>query len=158
MSTLTSSCIQQAKADDMDSIAEIEKKCFPGEISYSKRLLKNLILNSNGVSLVEKQNGAIRGFIIVTFRRGSLTCGVETIDVDPAFQNKGIGMRLLRAAEIEMKNRGACSCQLEVSEGNEAALELYKNSGYAFKERLKDYYRFEHNGTRNAIRMVKSLN
>ena len=56
-----------------------------------------------------------------------------------------------------MKRRGMRWSQLEVSEGNEAALKVYKNAGYTFKESLEGYYKFEHNGTRNAIRMVKDL-
>ena len=56
-----------------------------------------------------------------------------------------------------MKRRGMSWSQLEVSEGNEVALKVYKNAGYTFKERLESYYKFEHNGTRNAIRMIKTL-
>ena len=149
--------IQLAEADEIDRIFEIEQKCFPREVAYSKRQLEYLILNANSDCLVEKQDGVIRAFLIVTFRRGSLTCNIETIDVDPAFKNKGIGLKLLKAAETDMKRRGIRWSQLEVSEGNESALQLYKKAGYNFKERLEGYYRLEHNGTRNAIRMVKEL-
>jgi ribosomal protein S18 acetylase RimI-like enzyme len=149
--------IQLAEADELDRIFEIEQKCFPGEVAYSKRQLEYLILNANSDCLVEKQDGIIRAFLIVTYRRGSLTCNIETIDVDPAFKNKGIGLKLLKAAEIDMKRRGIRWSQLEVSEGNESALQLYKKAGYKFKERIEGYYRLEHNGTRNAIRMVKTI-
>jgi ribosomal-protein-alanine N-acetyltransferase len=149
--------IQLAKADEIDRIFEIEQKCFPGEVAYSKRQLEYLILNANSDCLVEKQDGVIRAFLIVTYRRGSLTCNIETIDVDPAFKNKGIGLKLLKAAEIDMRQRGMRWSQLEVSEGNEAALKLYRKAGYKFKERIEGYYKFEHNGTNNAIRMIKTL-
>ena len=146
-----------ANANEIDAIVKIEQKCFPGKIGYSKRQLEHLILNVNSDCLVEKQDGIIRAFLIATYRQGSLTCNIETIDVDPAFKNRGIGLKLLKVAEIDMKRRGMRWSQLEVSEGNEAALKLYKNAGYTFKERLEGYYKFEHNGTRNAIRMVKTL-
>jgi ribosomal protein S18 acetylase RimI-like enzyme len=146
-----------AKANEIDVIVEIEQKCFPGKVGYSKRQLEHLILNANSDCLVEKQDGVIRAFLIVTYRQRSLTCNIETIDVDPAFKNKGIGLKLMEAAEIEAKRRDMRWSQLEVSEGNEAALKLYKKAGYTFKERLEGYYKFEHNGTRNAIRMVKEL-
>ncbi len=149
--------IEYASFNEVDALFKIEQKCFPGKISYSKRLLENLILKANSTTLVEKKENVIRGFIIVTYRQGSLTCSVETIDVDPAFKNKGIGLRLLKAAEIEMVQRGISWSQLEVSEGNEAALAVYKKAGYKFKEKLEGYYKFEHQGTCNAIRMVKSL-
>lgn len=149
--------IQLANANEIDAIFEIEQKCFPGKVGYSKRQLEHLILNANSDCLVEKQDGIIRAFLIVTYRQGSLTCNIETIDVDPAFKNKGIGLKLLKAAEIDMRQRGMRWSQLEVSEGNEAALKLYRNAGYTFKERIEGYYKFEHNGTHNAIRMVKAL-
>ena len=149
--------IQLADANEIDAIFEIEQKCFPEKVAYSKRLLEYLILNANSDCLVEKQNGIIRAFLIITYRQGSLTCNIETIDVDPAFKNKGIGLKLMEAAEIEAKRRGMCWSQLEVSEGNKAALNLYKKAGYTFKERVEGYYKFEHNGSRNAIRMIKAL-
>ena len=149
--------IQIANASEIDAIFEIEQKCFPEKVAYSKRQLEYLILNANNDCLVEKQDGIIRAFLIVTYRQGSLTCNIETIDVDPAFKNKGIGLKLMEAAEIEAKRRGMRWSQLEVSEGNDAALKLYKKAGYTLKERIEGYYAFEHNGTRNAIRMVKSL-
>ena len=149
--------IQLANANYIDAIFEIEQKCFPGKVGYSKRQLEQLILNANSDCLVEKQEGVIRAFLIVTYRQGSLTCNIETIDVDPAFKNKGIGLKLLKAAEIDMRGRGMLWSQLEVSEGNEAALKLYSKAGYKFKERIEGYYEFEHNGTHNAFRMVKAL-
>ena len=155
-STLPSG-IYIANADEINAIVEIEKKCFPKKVAYSKRQLEYLILNPNSDCLIEKEDGVIRAFLIVTYRQRSLTCNIETIDVDPSFKNRGIGLKLLKAAEVEMKRRGMRWSQLEVSEGNEAALKVYKNAGYEFKKRLEGYYKFQHNGTCNAIRMVKKL-
>jgi len=149
--------IYTANANEIDTIVEIEQKCFPGKVGYSKRQLEHLILNANSDCLVEKQDGVIRAFLIVTYNQRSLTCNIETIDVDPAFKNRGIGLKLLKAAEIDMKRRGMRWSQLEVSEGNDAALKVYNKAGYTFKERLEGYYKFEHNGTRNAIRMIRTL-
>jgi ribosomal-protein-alanine N-acetyltransferase len=157
MTATPTSGIYIANEDEIDAIVEIEQKCFPGKVAYSKRQLEYLILNADSDCLVEKQHGVIRAFLIVTYRQRSLTCNIETIDVDPAFKNRGIGLKLLKEAEADMKRRGMKWAQLEVSEGNEAALKVYKNAGYTFKERLEGYYKFEHNGTRNAIRMVKEL-
>jgi ribosomal protein S18 acetylase RimI-like enzyme len=157
MKTEFLSGIQLADANEIDAIFEIEQKCFPEKVAYSKRLLEYLILNANSDCLVEKQNGRIRAFLIITYRQGSLACNIETIDVDPAFKNKGIGLKLMEAAEIEANRRGMCWCQLEVSEGNKAALKLYEKAGYTFKEKIEGYYKFEHYGSRNAIRMIKAL-
>jgi ribosomal protein S18 acetylase RimI-like enzyme len=149
--------IRQVNASDIDAISEIEKRCFEGPIAYSKRQLAYLALDANSTCLIESHNNTIRGFIIVGYRKGSLTGRIETIDVDPRFQNKGVGIKLLMAAEDDMKRRGMKTAQLEVSERNERALELYRKAGYTFKEKLEGYYLYDHDKTRNAIRMVKSL-
>jgi ribosomal protein S18 acetylase RimI-like enzyme len=157
MKTTDHSGISLATADHIQALFEIEQRCFPGTSSYSKQQLKHLILHANSTCLVESQGGLIRAFLIVTYRRGSLTGHVETIDVDPTFQNQGIGLKLLKAAETDMMQRGMHWSQLELSEGNKTALELYRKAGYKFKEKIEGYYKYEHHGSRNAIRMVKAL-
>lgn len=157
METRHRSIIRPASGNDLDAILEIEQKCFPGPIAYSKRQLAYLLLRANSDSFVESCGGVIRGFVIVTYRRGSLTGHIETIDVDPTYTKLGIGLRLLTFAEENMRKRGKHWSQLEVSEGNKVALKLYKKAGYTLKERVKRYYRYEHGGTRDAMRMVKAL-
>jgi ribosomal-protein-alanine N-acetyltransferase len=157
MKTRHRSIIRPASGNDLDAISEIEQKCFPGSIAYSKRQLAYLLLRANSDSFVESCGGVIRGFVIVTYRRRSLTGHIETIDVDPIYSKLGIGLRLLTFAEEDMRKRGKRRSQLEVSEGNKVALKLYKKAGYTLKERVKRYYRYEHRGTRDALRMVKAL-
>jgi [ribosomal protein S18]-alanine N-acetyltransferase len=156
---LKNSCsiIREAKVVDIDSIFQIEQKCFPESIAYSKRQLTYLLLEANSKSLVEYCNGIIRGFVIVTYRRDSLIGHIETIDVDPAYVKHGIGLKLLSCAEDEMRKKGKRWSQLEVSENNKAALKLYEKAGYVFKERIQQYYTYEHDGTRDALRLVKAL-
>ncbi|MCW4002555.1 MAG: GNAT family N-acetyltransferase [Candidatus Bathyarchaeota archaeon] len=150
--------IRKATPNDIDQISAIEKKCFEGPRAYAKRRLAYLALEANSTCLVMTEEGDILGFIIVLYRKGSCIANIETIDVDPQFQKQGIGMSLLVAAEADMKKRGMKISQLEVSERNEAAIKLYQKAGYTAKERLINYYKFEHCGTRHAIRMVKALN
>lgn len=157
MKTRHRSIIRPASGNDLDAISKIEQKCFPGPIAYSKRQLAYLLLRANSASFVESCGGVIRGFVIVTYRRRSLTGHIETIDVDPTYTKLGIGLRLLTFAEEDMRKRGKRQSQLEVSEGNKVALKLYKKAGYTLKERVKRYYRYEHRGTRDALRMVKAL-
>jgi len=151
------SIIRPASRSDLDAILEIEKKCFSGPIAYSKRQLTYLVLYAKSSTFVEQCQEPIRGFIIVTYHERSLTSHVETIDVDPAYSKIGIGLRLLTFAEDDMRKHGKKCSQLEVSEGNKAALRLYKKAGYIVKEQVKQYYKYVHQGTRDAVRMVKAL-
>jgi len=157
METSHCSTISPASGGDLDAILEIEEKCFSGPIAYSKRQLAYLILHAKSAAFVERCQGVIRGFIIVTYHQRSLTSHVETIDVDPAYTKLGIGLKLLTFAEEDMRKRVKRWSQLEVSEGNKVALKLYIKAGYAIKERIKQYYKYDHHGTYDAIRMVKAL-
>jgi [ribosomal protein S18]-alanine N-acetyltransferase len=149
--------IRPASGDDLDAISEIEQKCFSGPLAYSKRQLAYLILHAKSACFVESCLEVIRGFVIVTYRQRSLTGHIETIDVDPVYTKLGIGLRLMTFAEEDMRKRGKRWSQLEVAESNKVAFKLYKKAGYTVKERVKRYYRYEHGGTRDAIRMVKAL-
>jgi ribosomal-protein-alanine N-acetyltransferase len=149
--------IRLATAEDLDAIYKIELKSFPGPTAYSRRQLAHLVLRSNGTCLVESQGDVIRGFIIIAYGQRSLTGNIETVDVDPDFHSRGIGLKLLSAAHDDMRRLGMQWVQLEVSENNKPAIKLYKKAGYTFKERIEKYYRYEHCGTRDAIRMVKAL-
>jgi len=157
MEASRTSSIRQANEKDLDAIMEIEEKCFPGSIAYSKRQLGYLLSHANSVSLVEISGNVIRGFVIVAYRQGSSIGHIETIDVDPAYANLGIGLKLLTFAEDDMRKKGKEWSLLEVSEGNKVALRLYRKAGYSVNERIKKYYRYEHAGTCDALRMVKAL-
>ena len=149
--------IRQATQNDLEAIFEIEKKCFSEQAAYSKRHLAYLVFHANSTCLVETYDGTIRGFVIAIHRKNSLTSHIETIDVDPACTKSGIGQRLLTSAEEDMRKRGKHRSQLEVSAGNKKALSLYKKSGYTIKEKLHQYYKYDHQGTRDALRMIKPL-
>lgn len=149
--------MRRANANDLQEIAEIEKQCFPDLTAYSKRQLSYLIMKANSATLVETDNGTLCGFVIVLYRRGSHVGCIETIDVNPTCRKKGVASRLLLAAEEDMKHRGMKVAQLEVSERNENAIKFYHKAGYLLKERLGNFYRLEHYGTRDAVRMIKCL-
>jgi len=157
MEASQTSIIRQANEKDLDAIIEIEIKCFPGPIAYSRGQLSYLILHAKSTSFIEVCGGVTRGFVIATYIKRSSLGHIETIDVDPAFAKLGIGLKLLTHAEDDMRKTGKKWSMLEVSEGNKSALRLYKKAGYTVKERIKKYYRYEHAGTRDALRMVKAL-
>lgn len=149
--------IRDATANDIQGIFALEKKCFPDNQAYSAKQLTYLIKKANSSCLVETSEKIICGFIIVLFRRGTKVAGIETIGVDPIFQHKGIGKKLIKAAENEILKRGIKQIRLEVSVGNTPAVQLYQKSGYIIMSLLKDYYKFEHYGSQDAYRMKKTL-
>lgn len=149
--------IRPALLDDLECIISLEHTCFPGKLAYSKPHLRYLLTKAHRTFLVETSENIIRGFIIILYRKGSRVAGLETIDIDPQYQRQGIAHRLLNAAEAEMKQNNISMIRLEVSPGNHAAISLYTKEGFTPAMLLKNYYLYDHQGSRDAVRMIKEL-
>jgi ribosomal protein S18 acetylase RimI-like enzyme len=59
---------------------------------------------------------------------------VHDIAVTAARRGRGVGRRLLAAAEALARERGCCKLTLEVLEGNVRAMGLYRDAGFAAYE------------------------
>jgi ribosomal protein S18 acetylase RimI-like enzyme len=149
--------IRRASSHDLNQIVELEKKCFHSDFVYSRRQLRYLLTKAHSTVLVVTCNKIIRGFIIILYRKGTRVAGIETIDVDPVYQKQGIGLRLLAAAEEEMRKKDMKKIRLEVAIENLSAINLYKKAGYRILALLHNYYCFDKEGTRDALRMTKEL-
>jgi len=149
--------IRKIELNDLNRIAELEKRCFNENNSYNIKQLKYLIKNANSSCLAETNNNLIRGFIIVLYKNGTKVAGIETLNVDPSFRGNGVGRKLLAAAEEEMYHKSIIKARLEVSSGNIPAIRLYEKSGFRKTAILKNYYKYQYFGTNDAFRMVKEL-
>ena len=149
--------IRRIQSTDLQRIVELEQRCFSKQNAYTKRQLQYLITRANSCCLAEVENEIIRGFIIVLYRKGARVAGIETISVDPCYQGKGIGQKLLIAAELEMYHRSINRVRLEVSLGNMPAIRLYEKLGFRRILILKNYYMNQYFGTNDAFRMIKDL-
>jgi len=142
---------------DLNEIIKIEKKCFNDYLAYTPKQLKYLITKANSSCLLESELDITRGFIIVLYKKNSDIAGLEILNVDPIHQGKGIGKKLLNAAEKEMLSEGIKKIRLEVSTGNQRAINLYEKSGFRKTSLLKKYYKYEHYDSFDAYRLVKIL-
>jgi ribosomal protein S18 acetylase RimI-like enzyme len=86
----------------------------------------------------------VRGF--VCFGPAPLTDGtfdLYWIAVDPVFQGRGYGARLLRFAEDDVRRRGGRLLLIETSsqEAYGATTRFYERSGYGLVARIPEFYR-----------------
>ena len=149
--------IRRISQDDLDEIIKLERKCFNSYIAYTPKQLKYLIIKANSSCLAETLEEIFRGFIIILYKQKSQIAGIETLNVDPIFQGNGIGKKLLQAAEEDMYKKSIKKIRLEVSTLNNIAINLYERSGFRKVAFLKNYYSYDHYGTKDAYRMVKDL-
>ncbi|MCX6665685.1 MAG: N-acetyltransferase [Euryarchaeota archaeon] len=149
--------IRNAHVNDLEHIITIEQQCFKGDHAYSPQQLKYLLTKANSLTLVETKENNIRGFVIILLHKGTRIAGLETIDVTPLFQKQGIALKLLIAAEEELKQKNINTIRLEVSVTNYQAIHLYEKQGYTKTKILKNYYQYNHDGSKDAFRMIKKL-
>ena len=134
--------IENASIQHLDTLWEIEKKCFEAE-AFTKEQIAQLLKSYSSIGLVARLNSEIVGFIIgAIYREGRALSGhILTIDVLPEHRRKGIGLKLLQEMEKIFKEKNIKTCCLEVREDNIAALALYRKLGYVEVGKLKNYYR-----------------
>ena len=141
--------IKPVTIKDLEILYKIEEECFTKE-AFTKKQIRNLLQNSNAISLIVQTNGETAGFIIgLTYPNNKARIGhVITIDIAIKHRRKRIGTRLLNGLERKFVRKGVETCYLEVRIDNVVARELYRRQGYKETKQLKYYYPKRTNGVR----------
>jgi ribosomal protein S18 acetylase RimI-like enzyme len=144
---------REAVAGDVKGLAALETRAFTSD-RLSARSLREFIGSPSAAVLVAEDGAEnLLGYAIVRFRRTTSVARLYSIAVAEGARGKGIGERLLRAAEHEARRRGSLFMRLEVKAGNAPAIALYERFGYREFGRLPDYYE-DH---AEAIRLEKRI-
>jgi [ribosomal protein S18]-alanine N-acetyltransferase len=151
--------IRKACSDDIDGIMRIEEACFtnPGE-KFHRRQVLGLVANPRGSVLVaEGEGGQILGWVAGLLRRaGAGASGrAYSLAVAPEARGLGLGRKLLERTLADLAAGGAGTIFLEVREGNEAAIGLYRSLGFEEVRRLPDYYGRGLHGVRMRLKPVE---
>ena len=128
--------IRLVKAEDVEGIAELEKKCFTDPWSLID--FEGAVLSPVTTGLVALEEGELvgYGFIAIVFEDAD----VANIAVSPLHRNKGVGRRLLEELLTTAKERGVQRVFLEVRVSNAPAISLYQGFGFQTVNVRKKYY------------------
>ncbi|MBD2858725.1 peptidase C39 family protein [Spongiibacter sp. KMU-158] len=144
--------LRLATLNDLPSLLHIEQSCFNSD-RLSKRSFRGLIKPGAHKLLVLETGGAVAGYSLLLFRRGTSLARLYSIAIHPDYRGKGFAKTLLLASETAAKEQGSVFLRLEVNECNQAAIALYEQLAYRKFDRVEDYY--EDGGT--ALRYEKRL-
>ncbi len=147
-----SETIRSGKERDLAGLLALEERCFDGD-RLSRRSFKAFIRDGAHQLFVCEEQGALCGYALLLYRRGTLLARLYSLAVDPALRGRGIAQQLLAEGEQRARQRGCVFLRLEVREDNSAAIALYRRSGYRHFDRVGDYY----DDGCSAIRMEKRL-
>ena len=145
--------VRSATPSDLDALVALEQLAFSGDRMSRAQYRRHLASSSAAVWVADAPGEGLLGSALVFFRRGSTLARLYSIATDAAARGRGIGARLLAAAEDAAREHGCRALRLEVRVDNAAAIALYERAGYCRIGRYLDYYE---DGT-DAWRYEKSL-
>lgn len=145
--------IRNALPEDVEGLTKLEDISFHTD-RLSRRRFRYFLTKANAELLVDTgEDGALRGYALVLFHKGSALARLYSIAVDPAARGKGIARALLTSCEDAARAKGCAFLRLEVREDNHQAQTLYKSMGYQPFGTYAHYY----DDDEDAVRMQKAL-
>ncbi len=131
--------IRAASPEDIDELSAIEAAAFATD-RISRRSFRALIARPTASTLVAEMDGAVAGYAMILFRAGTGMARLYSLAVAPGHAGRGLGRKLLAAAEDAAERHDRMMLRLEVREDNRAAIGLYRGAGYRQISRIADYY------------------
>lgn len=140
--------IEKMSISDLDSIANILESEFDNFWNYN--ILKSELMNSNSVYLVCKNNSEIIGFAGISIIID--TAELNNIVIKKSHRGKGFSSLLLANLLNIAKDNNCKKFNLEVSQSNNIAINLYKKFDFKQVGLRKNYYK-----NQDAILFTKTL-
>ena len=135
--TMSSIEIVRATWRDTWALVQLDRRCFKPIDAYAWYEFLSLCVWPGTIALKAVQHDRIIGFIAGDPRRQEGHTIIVTLAVDPDYQRRGLGERLMR----EVETRSALPrLQLMVRTSNLPALHLYRKLDYAIVETWPRYY------------------
>ncbi|WP_126457282.1 GNAT family N-acetyltransferase/peptidase C39 family protein [Sulfuriflexus mobilis] len=144
--------IRTATLNDVSALVALEDLCFDTD-RLSRRSFRHLLSKGHALTLVDEDNGQLRGYIMLLFHAGTSLARLYSIAVAPPFRGQSIAKQLVKAAENAALAQDCVSMRLEVRQDNIATIRLYEELGYRKFGSVADYYE-DH---MDALRFEKGL-
>jgi [ribosomal protein S18]-alanine N-acetyltransferase len=127
-------------AADAERCAELEAQLFDGDDPWPAAAFNRELASAHSYYVGARTACMLVGYAGISRlgRRPPFEYEVHTIGVDPAYQGRGIGRRLL--GEL-LKFADGGVVYLEVRTDNEAAIALYRSEGFTQVGLRRRYYR-----------------
>jgi ribosomal-protein-alanine N-acetyltransferase len=143
--------IRPYRADDFDTLCEIDVACYEPLIAYSRRTMRVYLTQPGADCVVAESGKQIIGFCITARRLDQAY--VVTIDVLEEFRKLGVGAALLAESEKRLAKDGVRVIFLDTDTTNLPAISFWQKQGYRKIGLRNGYYP---NGN-DAFAMMKSI-
>ena len=124
---------------DLAGLCALDRQCFPEKIAFPREAMRETIEEKGAFGIVaEDESGAIAAFVVAG-RTSPRVGHIATIDVAPGVRRRGLGTRLMHAAEARLAGLGVRKMRLETATGN-VARRLFAKLGYRRVGKIERYY------------------
>ena len=141
-----------ATKGDIAQLAALEIELFHTD-RCSKKSLRHLLQHDHIIVVKQQESRKIVGFAILLGRKNSRKMRIYSFGIVAATRKIGLAGKMIAALENIVRNSKCSMLTLEVSDGNTAAVNLYKKHGFEQYGFRLGYY--EDGG--NAILMRKHI-
>ncbi|UCE24445.1 MAG: peptidase C39 family protein [Candidatus Zixiibacteriota bacterium] len=131
--------IRLATEHDLDSLFRLEEKAFETD-RFTRDQIDYLLTESPATNFVLEDRSALAGAACILWRKSHQGARLYNVAIDPDYQGRGLGLRLLKECELEAARRGCEKMTLEVRADNDRAIKFYERQGYIIIRSMPDYY------------------
>jgi len=131
--------LRRGRKSDLADMLALEQAVFTTD-KLSRRSFRHFLAAPQASLIVAEEAGKFAGYVLVLYPPRTQLARLYSIAVDPHISGRGIGPKLLAAAEVAAKRRGRRTMRLEVHEDNKRAIARYEKSGYRLFGRHHEYY------------------
>jgi tRNA threonylcarbamoyl adenosine modification protein YeaZ/ribosomal-protein-alanine acetyltransferase len=146
--------LEISPSQDFDLLAKLHAASF--ETAWNEKDLSEVLAAHGCVALLATSDDGAVGFLI--YRAVADEAEILTICVDPSFQRRGAGLKILSTTKLILKSLQISNLFLEVAAGNKEAISLYKRAGFTEAGIRKAYYARKNRDSEDAIIMRVQLN
>jgi ribosomal protein S18 acetylase RimI-like enzyme len=145
--------LQLARARDVPAIAALSADIIERGLpqSWTPRRVQSHIRHRECTVLVARVAPTLAGFAIMEF--GDTSAHLNLLAVDPRFQRRGIGRRMIEWLHESAITIGTFVIHLELRADNAKALRFYRSMGYEECGYVPRYY----SNVEDAVRMSRDL-
>ncbi|GLS21824.1 hypothetical protein GCM10007874_48410 [Labrys miyagiensis] len=136
---MTTIRLRKARAEDLDTLVNLEFSVFPGD-RISRRSWRDLLKSPSALVTVATVGDIVAGCTVVLLNKRTAIARLYSIAVAPEARKQGVARLLLDVVMLAAAETGACLLRLETRFDNLQAQRLFIHLGFKPFKRIPAYY------------------
>ena len=140
--------LREFREGDLEAIFRLDEACFAADFRFDRESMRQFVTRKGAIVVLAVATegsgceGEVAGFVIVHLegRRRMVRGYVVTVDTADGWRRRGVGARLMDAAEMAVRKSGAAVMDLHVYTENDGAIKFYEGRGYVRAGMVKRFY------------------